>query len=81
MLPESQKKLPTPTLYQWQVYSLSSLFILDVVTKSQKDHKLFKTTCILLSRKMATKKKMVSILKITMAAYILNNQVIYVLRM
>jgi len=29
---------------QWQAYSFSSLFILDVATKSRKDHKLLSAT-------------------------------------
>jgi len=36
--------------------SFSSLFILDVATKSQKDHKLFSTTYNLCSKKIGNKK-------------------------
>jgi len=36
---------------EWRAYSFSSLFILDVTTLSQKDHKLFSTTYILCSKK------------------------------
>ena len=37
---------------QWQAYTFSSMFILDVATKSQKDHKLFSATYILCSKKI-----------------------------
>jgi len=37
-------------------YSFSSLFILDVATKSQKDHKLFSATFNLWSKEMAIKR-------------------------
>ncbi len=36
--------------------SFSSLFILDVATQSQKDHKLFSTTYNLCSKKISNKK-------------------------
>jgi len=36
---------------QWGAYSSTSLFILDVATQSQKDHKLFTTTYNLCSKK------------------------------
>jgi len=36
---------------QWRVYSFSSLFLLAVATKSQKDHKLYSATYILCSKK------------------------------
>ena len=36
-------------LVEWQAYTFSSMFILDVASKSQKDHKLFSATYILCS--------------------------------
>ena len=36
-------------ILQWKAYGFSSMFILDVATKSQKDHKLFSATYILCS--------------------------------
>jgi len=41
---------------KWGAYSFSSLFILDVSTKSQKDHKLFNATYNLCSKKISNKK-------------------------
>jgi len=41
---------------QWGAYSFSSLFILDVATESQKDHKLFSAICNLCSKKISNKK-------------------------
>jgi hypothetical protein len=38
--------------FKWRDYSFSSLFILDVATKSQKDHKLFSAPYILCSKKI-----------------------------
>ena len=40
--------------FRWQTYAFSSMFILDVTTKSQKDHKLYSATytCILCSKKI-----------------------------
>jgi len=40
---------------QWRAYSFSSLFLSDVTTKSQKDHKLFSVTYIL--QKLAMRRK------------------------
>ena len=37
---------------QLRAYSFSSLFILDVATQSQKDHKLFSATYILCGKKL-----------------------------
>ena len=34
---------------KWRAYTFSSMFILDVATKSQKDHKLFSATYTLCS--------------------------------
>jgi len=41
---------------QWQAYSFSSLFMSDVATKSQKDHKLFSATYNLCSKRTDNKK-------------------------
>ncbi len=42
---------------QWGAYSFSSsMFILDVATKSQKDHKLFSAIYNLCSKKICNKK-------------------------
>jgi len=41
---------------EWGSYSFSSLFILDVATESQKDHKLFSATYILCNKKIGDKK-------------------------
>jgi len=41
---------------EWEDGAYSSLFILDVTTKSQKDHKLFSATNILCSKKLCNKK-------------------------
>ena len=38
---------------QWQAYAFSSMFVFDVATKSQKDHKLFSTIYILCSKKVS----------------------------
>ena len=42
--------------YQWQAYSFSLLFILDVATKSQKNHKLLSATYSLCNKKIGSKK-------------------------
>ncbi len=41
---------------QWEPTILVSLFILDVATQSQKDHKLFSATYILCNKKIGNKK-------------------------
>ncbi len=41
---------------QWGVYSFSWLFLLNVTTLSQKDHKLFSATYNLCSKKIGNKK-------------------------
>jgi len=41
---------------QWGAYTFSSLFVLDVATKSQKDHQLFSTAYNLCSKKIGNKK-------------------------
>ena len=43
----------TDAIVKWQVYSFSSLFISDVATLSQKDHKLFSATNILSNKNYA----------------------------
>ncbi len=43
-------------ILQWGAYSFSLLFVLDVATKSQKDHKAFSATYNLCSKKMDNKK-------------------------
>ncbi len=43
-------------LINWGAFSLSSFFILDVITKSQKDQKLFSATYILCNKQMAIKR-------------------------
>ena len=37
---------------QWRAYAFSSMFVLDVATKSPKDHKLLRATYILCSKKI-----------------------------
>jgi len=50
-------KAASKMLMKWGAYTFSSLFILDVATLSQKDHKLFITTYNLCSKKIIGNKK------------------------
>jgi hypothetical protein len=49
---ETKNQINVHKLDEWRAYSFSSLFILDVATESQKDHKLFSATYNLCSEKI-----------------------------
>jgi len=51
-MPEHNETTESGGLLFFDAYSFSSLFILDVATQSQKDHKLFSTTYILCNIKI-----------------------------
>ena len=53
---EDWQKGARKILVNWEADAFSLVFILDVVTLSQQDHKLFSTTYILCSKKFCNKK-------------------------